>query len=119
MRRDAESFASEDSQRKEDAETRNAADSLVYTAEKTIRDHGDKLPAEMKQEIETKAAALQEAVKTQDGASIKSSMQDLSDTLQKAGSAVYGQQEQPGTAEGAPEEQGGDDGSVEGDFREV
>jgi len=119
MRRDAESYASEDSQRKEDAETRNAADSLAYTAEKTIRDHGDKLPADVKQDIEAKTATLQGALKAQDSAAIKSSMQELSETLQKAGSAVYGQQEQPGAEGGAPEEPNEDEGSVEGDFREV
>ncbi|MBN1855523.1 MAG: molecular chaperone DnaK [Dehalococcoidia bacterium] len=119
MRKDAESYASEDSQRKEAAETRNAADSLAYTAEKTIRDHGDKLPAEMKQEIEAKTATLQTALKGQDNAAIKSAMQDLSETLQKAGSAVYGQPGQPGAEAGAPEEPNDEEGSVEGDFREV
>jgi len=51
---------------------------------------------------------------------MKSAMQELSDAVQKAGAAVYGQPGQPGAAEGpTTEEQGADDGTVEGDFREV
>ena len=115
MRQEAEKHAGEDSRRKEEVETRNAADSLAYTAEKTVREHGDKLPADMKQEIEGKTAALRSALLGQDVSGIKSAMQSLSDTIQKAGSAVYGQ---PG--EGAPQgPETPDEGTVEGEFREV
>jgi molecular chaperone DnaK len=118
MRQEAERHASEDTQRKEQAEARNAADSLAYTAEKTLKDHGDKLPADLKQEIETKTSTLRETLKGQDVAAIQSAMQELSDTIQKAGSAVYGEQGAGGTG-GAGEQPGGDDGTVEGEFREV
>ncbi|MBE9505415.1 MAG: molecular chaperone DnaK [Chloroflexi bacterium] len=119
MQKDAENYAAEDAQRKEEAEARNAADSLAYTAEKTLREHADKLPEDVKQEIESKTAAVRSALAGQDVAAIKSAMQELSDAVQKAGAAVYGQQGQPG-AEGPPAgEQGADDGTVEGDFREV
>ncbi len=115
MRQEAEKHAGEDSQRKEEVETRNAADSLAYTAEKTVRDHGDKLPADMKQEIEGKTAALRSALLGQDVSGIKSAMQTLSEAIQKAGSAVYGQ---PG--QGAPQgPETPDEGTVEGEFREV
>jgi molecular chaperone DnaK len=117
MRQEAEKHAGEDSRRKEEVETRNAADSLAYTAEKTVREHGDKLPADVKQEIEGKTAALRSALQSQDVSGIKSAMQSLSDTIQKAGSAVYGQQ-QPGPGEtGSPETP--DEGTVDGEFREV
>ncbi len=120
MRKDAESYASEDAQRKEEAEARNAADSMAYTAEKTLREHADKLPEDVKQEIESKTAAVRSALGGQDVAAIKSTMQELSDAVQKAGAAVYGQPGQQPDAEGpATEEQGADDGTVEGDFREV
>ncbi len=120
MRKDAESYASEDAQRKEEAEARNAADSMAYTAEKTLREHADKLPEDVKQEIESKTAAVRSALGGQDVAAIKSAMQELSDAVQKAGAAVYGQPGQQPDAEGpAAEEQGTDDGTVEGDFREV
>lgn len=120
MRKDAESYASEDAQRKEEAEARNAADSMAYTAEKTLREHADKLPEDVKQEIESKTAAVRSALGGQDVAAIKSAMQELSDAVQKAGAAVYGQPGQQPDAEGpAAEEQSADDGTVEGDFREV
>ena len=118
MRQEAERHAGEDSRRKEEVETRNAADSLAYTAEKTLREHGDKLPADLKQEIESKTAALRTSLQGQDMSGIKSAMQSLSDTIQKAGSAVYGQPGQPD--QGAPEGPGqSDEGTVDGEFREV
>jgi len=115
MRQEAERHAGEDSRRKEEVETRNAADSLAYTAEKTLREHGDKLPADVKQEIESKTAGLRTALQGQDVSAIKSSMQALSDSIQKAGAAVYGQ---PGQgAPGGTEEPHED--TVDGEFREV
>ena len=120
MQKDAENYAVEDAQRKEEAEARNAADSLAYTAEKTLREHADKLPEDVKQEIETKTTALRSALKGQYVTAIKRAMKELSDAVQKAGAAVYGQPGQQPDAEGpAAEEQGADDGTVEGDFREV
>ncbi len=119
MRQEAERHANEDLQRKEGVETRNAADSLAYTAEKTVRDHGDKLPADVKQEIESNTAALRSALQGQDVSGIKSAMQTLSDSIQKAGSAVYGQgepQQGPGTT--GFESDSGED-TVDGEFREV
>jgi molecular chaperone DnaK len=115
MRQEAERHAGEDSQRKEEVETRNAADSLAYTAEKTLRDHADKIPADVKQDIESKTAALRTALLGQDISAVKGAMQSLSDTIQKAGSAVYGEPQQGGPT--GAEEPG--EGTVEGEFREV
>ncbi len=117
MRKEAEKHASEDAQRKEEVDTRNAADSLAYTADKTLREHGDKLPAAVKADIESKTATLRTALKGSDVAAMKSAMQVLSDALQKAGSAVYGQPGQGGA--GPSEGQPTDEGTVEGEFREV
>ncbi len=119
MRQEAERHADEDLRRKEEVETRNAADSLAYTAEKTIRDHGDKLPADVKQEIESNTAALRSSLQGQDVSAIKSAMQTLSDSIQKAGAAVYGQGEQSAPGGSAGFEDGPDEGTVDGEFREV
>ncbi|MBN1152417.1 MAG: molecular chaperone DnaK [Dehalococcoidia bacterium] len=116
MRQEAERHAGEDTRRKEEVETRNAADSMAYTAEKTLKEHGDKLPADVKQEIESKTAALRSALQGQDVSAIKSSMQALSDSIQKAGSAIYGQ---PGQGAAGGPQQEPDEGTVEGEFREV
>ena len=121
MRQEAERHASEDAARKEQAETRNAADSLVYTAEKTLREHGDKIPADVKSDIEAKTEALRTALKGQDVGPIKSAMQELTDSMQKAGSAIYSQ---PGAGGGGQEGPSGGseqppDDTVEGEFREI
>ncbi|MCK9357777.1 MAG: molecular chaperone DnaK [Dehalococcoidia bacterium] len=121
MRKEAERHASEDTQKKEEVDTRNAADSLAYTAEKTLREHGDKIPAPVKADIETKTAAVRAALKGTDVGTMKNAMQALSDAVQKAGAAVYGQ---PGQTGGQPGEQPsdkqqGDEGTVEGEFKEV
>jgi molecular chaperone DnaK len=121
MRKEAERHASEDTLKKEEVDTRNAGDSLAYTAEKTLREHGDKIPAPVKADIETKTAAVRAALKGTDVSVMKSTMQALSDAVQKAGSAVYGQPgqagEQPGAQPGG--NQPGDEGTVEGEFKEV
>lgn len=126
MKRDAESFASEDAKRKEEVETRNSADSLAYTAEKTIRDYGDKIPADVKQEMEGKIAAVRSALQGGDVNSVRSATQELSQAMQKVGSSVYqqpGEQpsgEQPPDAEQGPsDKEPGNEGTVEGEFREV
>jgi len=123
MKRDAESFAAEDAKHKEEIETRNAADSLVYTAEKTLHDYGDKVPADVKQEIESKITAVKSAIQGKDIDSLRSNTQELSQAMQKVGASVY---QQPGQPQPNSDEQGSTDkkpdneeGTMEGEFREV
>jgi len=115
MQKEAESYAAEDANRKEEVEVRNSADSLAYTAEKTLRDYGDKIPAEVRQEIESKIAAVKSALQGKDVNSIRTSTQDLSQAMQKIGASVY---QQPGEPPGDKPDEGGE-GTVEGEFREV
>jgi molecular chaperone DnaK len=108
-------------------EVRNTADSLVYTTEKTVRDHGDKIPADVKKEIDAKTTALKSALQGQDVDAIRSATQELTQVMQKVGASVYQQPGQPppggqepgGKGEGDGGEEGGDEGTVEGEFREV
>ncbi|MFQ5934350.1 MAG: Hsp70 family protein, partial [Dehalococcoidia bacterium] len=138
MVREAEAHAEEDRQKREEVEARNNADALAYNAEKTIREHGDKIPEELKSEIEGKVAAVRSALQAGDVPQIRSATEELQQAVQKVGTAIY---QQTGTEEGptdgeAPPEQGGptdgqgpdqpgddDSGSsedtVEGEFREV
>jgi len=122
MKREAESFAAEDAKRKEEIETRNSADSLAYTAEKTLRDYGDKIPTDIKQEIEKKIANVKSALQGSDVNSIRNSMQELSQAMQKVGASVYQQPGQPPPSNeqgpGGKPGEGGED-TVEGEFREV
>ncbi|MFB0556836.1 MAG: molecular chaperone DnaK [Dehalococcoidia bacterium] len=121
MKREAESFAAEDAKRKEEVEIRNSADSLAYTAEKTLRDYGDKIPADVKQEIESKIAALKSTLQGKDVNSIRTSMQELSQAMQKIGASIYQQpgQPPPGGESGPGGKKPGEEGTVEGEFREV
>jgi molecular chaperone DnaK len=88
MRREAEQHATEDAKRKEEVEVRNSADSLAYTAEKTLRDQGAKIPDDVKQEIDAKIASVKSALQGQDIDSIRNAMQELSQTMQKVGESV-------------------------------
>jgi len=119
MQRDAEAYAAEDAKRREEVETRNAADTLAYTAEKTLREQGDKVPADLKQQTEEKIASVRSALQGSDIAEVQRTMQELSGALQQVGAAVY--QAPPG-AEAPPGEEEPpktDEGTVEGEFREV
>jgi molecular chaperone DnaK len=117
MRRDAEQYAADDAKRKEEVEVRNSADSLAYTAEKTLRDHGDKIPADVKQETADKIARVKSAIQGKDVNAIRNAMQELSQAIQKAGASTYKKPEQPPPGGEEPKE--GDEGTVEGEFREV
>ena len=125
MQKDAEMHASEDSKRREEVEARNAADTLAYTAEKTLRDHKDKIPAELNQEVEGKVSAVRSALQGSDIEAIRTASQELNDVMQKVGAAVYQQQPPPPDGETPPEQEGGGEGgeegegTVEGEFREV
>jgi len=127
MRRDAESHAADDARKKEEVEARNMADTLVYTAERTLREQGDKIPADLKQELEGKIAAVRSALQGTDAHYMRSATEDLSNTMQKIGSAVYGQAGAPpppggesgGPPPGGPPPGGSEEGTVEGEFREV
>ncbi len=126
MQKDAETHAAEDSKRREEVEARNMADTLAYTAEKTLRDHKDKIPAELNQEVESKVSAVRSALQGSDIEAIKKASQELNEVMQKVGAAVYQQQPPPPGDEAPPEGEGGgeggeggDEGTVEGEFREV
>jgi len=131
MQKEAEMHASEDTKRREEVETKNTADTMAYTAEKTLRDNKDKVPPDLNQEAEAKIAAVRSALQGTDVEAIKQATQELSDTMQKIGTAVYQQQPPPGAepppsgeetppgGETPPEKEGGEEGTVEGEFREV
>jgi molecular chaperone DnaK len=99
MRRDAEAHAAEDLKRKELIEARNHADNTVYAGEKALRDFGEKVPAEVKTDIEAKAADVRGKAQGDDIAAIKSATEALAQAIQKIGAAVY---EQAGPQAGEP-----------------
>lgn len=123
MQKDAERYAAEDAQRKESVELRNTADSLVYTTEKTLKENSDKIPEELKKEVEEKIASVRSALQGQDNEILKKSVQELTEATQKIGASVYkqpGQENQEtGSSQGSEEGGENDEDTVEGEFREV
>ena len=122
MKREAETFAAEDARKKEEVETRNAADSLVYTAERTLREQGNKIPADLKQQAEGKIAAVRSALQGKDVSYIRSSMQELSEVMQRVGATIYQQAGAPPPPPGdkePPSGRGPEEGTIEGEFRKV
>ncbi len=121
MQREAEQYAAEDAKRREEVETRNAADTLAYTAEKTLREQKDKIPADLNQEVETKVQAVRSALQGTDINAIRQATQELNEAMQKIGAAIYQQQPPPPPPgeQPPPGGEGGEEGTVEGEFREV
>jgi molecular chaperone DnaK len=121
MRKDAESHAEEDRKRRELIEARNNADNTVYAAEKALREFGEKVPAEIKSEVEAKVAEVKRVAQTEDVASIKSATETLGQVVQKIGAAVYQGPNAPGNDTGGqgpnPNPEPGPD-VVEGEVKE-
>src|SRR2546422_5242934 len=102
--KDAELHAEEDRRNREKIETRNQADTFAYSIEKTLKDLGDKVPADTKKDVEEKLAALRDALKTDDTERIRSATEALRTASTKIGELMYQQQQQaegpqPGAAE--------------------
>ncbi|MFE2284571.1 molecular chaperone DnaK [Streptomyces sp. NPDC059443] len=89
MRQEAEQYADEDSRRKEAAESRNQGEQLVYQTEKFVKDNEDKVPAEVKDEVEASIAELKEKLKGEDTAEIRTATEKLAAVSQKLGQAIY------------------------------
>lgn len=92
MKKEAEEHAAEDSEKKEKIEVRNRADNMIYTAEKTLKDMGDKVKEEDKKAIEEKIKALKDILETGSKEDIEAKTSELSEALQKLGAAAYQQQ---------------------------
>ncbi|HEY7779332.1 MAG TPA: molecular chaperone DnaK [Ktedonobacterales bacterium] len=129
MVRDAESHAEEDRRHRDEVEARNEADSSAYAAEKTLRDIGDKITADVKTDIESKIADVRSALSTDDVERLRSSKEALQQALYKASEQIYasagaGGASDGGDAGGAPGGDGAsgthpDENTVEGEFKEV
>ena len=119
MVKDAETHVEEDRQKREEVETRNTADGATYAAEKLLKDNEDKVPDDLKAEVNANVQAVRDALKGEDLAAIRSAMDALQASVQKVGEAVY----KPQDGDGGPQQPGADgsdaDGTVEGEYREV
>ncbi|MBI2033205.1 MAG: molecular chaperone DnaK [Candidatus Levybacteria bacterium] len=94
MTKDAEAHAKEDEEKRSSAEARNQADSLIFTAEKTLKDNEGKIPEDLKKEVEEKTKALKDILTTGSKEDLEAKTKDLSDSLQKIGQQMYSQGQQ-------------------------
>jgi molecular chaperone DnaK len=122
MIREAEQHSEEDRRNREEAELKNRADNAAYSAEKLLRESGDRLPSDLKLELENQAQTLRQAIERNDVNAIRSGMEALERTMQRAGEAVYSG---VGAAAGGGRDGGGRDGgqsqegTVDAEYREV
>jgi molecular chaperone DnaK len=119
---DASQYSEEDRRRREEVDTRNIADSTAYNADKLLLDNADKVPADLKEELESEISQLREALQGQDMALINQKTQDLQTSLQKVGQAVYsqaGDPSEPPSETGSDQSEPPPEDAVEGEYREV
>jgi len=114
MKNDAQAHATEDKKRKEEIDTKNQADNLVFQTRKQLKDLADKIPSEMKAKVESAANALDEAIKTNNASEIKAKMEALNNAWNEASSKMYESvKNQPGAG---GEQQGPSAGGQQGPF---
>ena len=128
MKAEAETHAEEDNKRKELIEAKNYADNSVYTAEKMIRENGEKIADDQKKKVEELSAKLKETATGDDAEAIRKQTEELGQLIQQIGASLY-QQDGTGDAAGSPEGEapegespsGGPDGEdvVDGEFKNV
>ncbi|MDD3824898.1 MAG: molecular chaperone DnaK [Anaerolineae bacterium] len=120
MVQEAERFRQEDARRHEDVELRNNADTLIYQAEKLIREQENKIPQEVKDDVQEKVAAARSALEGQDLDRIRTAVQALGESVQKIGASMY---EEPGSPPPPGGESGpgpeGDEDVVDGEYTEA
>ena len=121
MVNEAQQFAAEDQRKRQEAEVRNQAESLVYNTEKMLSDNADKVPEDLKQEVEGKIATLKQALQNNDVSAMQQGITDLSASVQKLGQAVYSQAGAPAGPDAGVGPDDGDQpgGTVEGEYREI
>jgi len=126
MKKEAELHGEEDNRRKEIAEARNHADNLMYQSEKMLRENGEKIDAEKKQEVETKIASLRGIINGEDVENMRKQIGELDQLIQQIGASMYQQpdaageqtEQQPGSTDSTNQKPDGDD-VVDGEFKSV
>jgi len=119
MVRDAEKFAEEDKKRREAAESKNQAESLVHATEQQIAEHGDKIDASLKSDVEAAIAAAKTAIESGDTDEINAKSQALTEVAMKMGQAIYEKEQASAASPGAEAPAGGDEDVVDAEFSEV
>jgi molecular chaperone DnaK len=122
MVKDAEEHAAEDKAKREEVETRNRADSLIYATEKTLKEYGDKVDESDKKDVEDAIENLRQALAGSDAGAIESAMESLTRASQKMAEAMYAQataQQEAETQAGQQETEGQEPSAEEEDVTEA
>ncbi|MBX6342958.1 MAG: Hsp70 family protein, partial [Thermomicrobiaceae bacterium] len=126
MVREAEAHAAEDKRRREAIEFRNQAEAMTYQAERTLKDYGDRIPSELKAELEGKIAAVRDILDhdRENIDRLRPAYEEMAQTLSRVGTSMYEQAGAAGAAAGGPngaegQGQSEEETTVEGEFREV
>jgi len=115
MVQDAEKYAEEDRQRREEAEVRNRGETLAYTTEKFLNENDDKIPGDIKSEVEASVADLKKALEGTDTDAIRMATESTAQVSQKMGTAIYAQAQQANTAAGTEDADGESGGTSDDD----
>jgi molecular chaperone DnaK len=113
MRKEAEAHAAEDKKRRDLIEAKNSADNSIYGAEKVLSDLGEKVPADLKTEVQAAVAEVKKLKESEDEPGIRKAVDALSQVVQKVGTAAY--QEKPVEE---PNQKPSDDNVVDGEVKE-
>src|SRR5262245_61601513 len=116
---EAEKYAEEDAQRREEAEVRNRADTLAYSTEKFVAENADKIPADVKDEVESAIADLKRALEGTDVEAIKEATEKAAQVSQKMGTAIYAQSQAGASAGGASDAGSAGEGPADDDVVEA
>ncbi len=119
MVKDAEQHAAEDEQRRQEVESRNMADSAVYSAEKFISENGDNIPEAQKAAMQSQIEAVKSALDGGDTAAIQAAVTQLQSVMQQAGAAMYQQGQAPDGTPGGNGADGSDEDVIEGEFSDA
>jgi molecular chaperone DnaK len=120
--KEAESHSAEDRAKREEVELRNQADQMGYQAEKVLQENGDKIPADVKAEVESKLEAMRQAAKGSDVGALRRAMDEFNDALQKVGQHIYqgaGASGDTGNGHEPETEKKPEEDVVDADYREV
>ena len=115
--REAEAHAAEDRERREQVELRNQADQMVYQADKVVEENAERIPPELRSEIEARKQAVTTATKDGDANALRRAMDQFNETLQKVGQVIY--QEAGASGRQGGQQGGPDDEVVDAEYREV
>ncbi|MDI9614792.1 molecular chaperone DnaK [Methanothermobacter sp.] len=113
---EAKKHAEEDRRKQEEIEIRNNADSMIYTAEKTLEELGDKVPSDKKEEVEKQVSELRELIAGDDVQAIKSKTEELTKTVQEIGAVIYQQAAQQQAENTASQGENQGDDTIDADF---